>query len=109
MDSLDSVHQNVKSYSLFRWLLHIIDSLDPLLGNILPNTIHHRAALTIPKGQILDSFKLKEFVDDNSKFQENDRRFSKGVENTVGKGEIAHYEQFLLFPQCFQKTCTADM
>ena len=21
----------------------------------------------------------------------------------VGKGEIAHYEQFLLFPQCFQK------
>ena len=25
------------------------------------------------------------------------------VENTVGKGEIAHYEQFLLFQQCFQK------
>ena len=23
--------------------------------------------------------------------------------NTVGKGEIARYEQFLLFPQCFQK------
>ena len=21
------------------------------------------------------------------------------------KGQIAHYEQFLLFPQCFQKTC----
>ena len=21
------------------------------------------------------------------------------------KGEIAHYEQFLLFPQCFQKAC----
>ena len=32
----------------------------------------------------------------------------KWVENTVGKGEIARYEQFLLFPQCFQKTCTAD-
>ena len=32
----------------------------------------------------------------------------KQVENTVGVGEIAHYEQFLLFPQCFQKTCTAD-
>ena len=30
------------------------------------------------------------------------------VENIVGKGEIAHYEQFLLFPQCFQKACTAD-
>ena len=35
-------------------------------------------------------------------------KFSKGVENTAGKGEIACYEQFLLFPQCFQKTCTAD-
>ena len=34
--------------------------------------------------------------------------FPKRVESTVGKGEIAPYEQFLLFPQCFQKTCTAD-
>ena len=34
--------------------------------------------------------------------------FPKRVENTVGKGEIARYEQFLLFPQCFQKTYTAD-
>ena len=24
-------------------------------------------------------------------------------ENIVGKGEIARYGQFLLFPQCFQK------
>ena len=23
----------------------------------------------------------------------------------MGKGEIAHYEQFLLFPQCFLKAC----
>ena len=30
-------------------------------------------------------------------------------ENTGGKGEIAGTEQFLLFPQCFQKTCTGDM
>ena len=35
--------------------------------------------------------------------------FSKWVENTKGKEEIACYKQFLLFPQCFQKTCTADM
>ena len=27
------------------------------------------------------------------------------VENTVGNGEIARYEQFLLFPECFQKAC----
>ena len=51
---------------------------------------------------------LKEFADDNFKFDENDRKFLKWVEKTVGKGEIARYEQFLLFPRCFQKTCTAD-
>ena len=34
--------------------------------------------------------------------------YPKPLENTVGKGEIAHYEQFLLFPQCFQKTNAAD-
>ena len=42
------------------------------------------------------------------KFDENGRNFSKWVENVVGKGEIAHDEQFLLFPQCFEKTYTAD-
>ena len=49
--------------------------------------------------------KLKEFADDNFKFDENGKKLSKRVENTVGKGEIARYEQFLLFPQCFQKAC----
>ena len=29
-------------------------------------------------------------------------KFSKRRENTVGKGEIAHYELFLLFPWRFQ-------
>ena len=54
------------------------------------------------------NFKLKEFADDNFKFYKNGRKFSKWVENNVGRGEIAHYEQFLLFPHCFQKACTAD-
>ena len=54
-----------------------------------------------PKRQILDSFKVKVFADDNFKFFENGRKFSKRIENTVGKGEIARNEQFLLFPQCF--------
>ena len=49
-----------------------------------------------------------EFADDNSKLDNNGRKFSKGVENTVGKGEIARNEQFLLFPQWFQKTCASD-
>ena len=52
--------------------------------------------------------KLKEFADDNFKFDENGRKSFKQIENTVGKGEIAHNEQFLFFSQCFQKTCTAN-
>ena len=54
-----------------------------------------------PKQQILDFSKLNEFADYNFKFDENGRKLSKRVKNTVEKGEIAHYEQFLLFPQCF--------
>ena len=34
--------------------------------------------------------------------------YPKRVENTVEKGEIARYEQFLLSLQCFQKTLTSD-
>ena len=64
--------------------------------------------LTLSQTKILDTSKLKEFADDNFKFDENGRKLSKQVENTVGKGEIACYEQFILFPQCFQKTFTAD-
>ena len=51
---------------------------------------------------------MKDFADDTFKFDDNGRKFFKRVENTEGKGEIARYEQFLLFPPCFQKTCTAD-
>ena len=61
---------------------------------------------SFPNDKFLDSSKMKEFADDD----ENGRKLSKLVENTVGKGEIAHYEQFFVFPQCFlQKTCMRDM
>ena len=56
-----------------------------------------------PNDKFLDSSSPKEFADNNLKFDENARKFFKLVETTVGKGEIARYEQFLLFPQCFQK------
>ena len=59
----------------------------------------------ITSQQILDSCKLKEFAEDNFKFDENGRKLSKRVENTEGKGGIAPNEQFLLFPQCFLKAC----
>ena len=61
----------------------------------------------LPNDKIFDRSKLKESADDSFKFDENSRKFSKCIENTVGKGEIARYEQFLLFPQRFQKACFA--
>ena len=59
----------------------------------------------ITRRQILDFSKLKEFADNNFKFDQIGRKLYKQVGNTVGKGEIARYEQFLLFPQCFQRAC----
>ena len=61
----------------------------------------------LPDDKILGWFKLKQSADDKSKFDVNSRKFSKLVENTVGKGEIARYERFLLFQQCFQMACFA--
>ena len=48
---------------------------------------------------------IEKIADDNFEFDVNSRKFSKLVENTVGKGKTACYKQFLLFPQCFQKAC----
>ena len=36
-------------------------------------------------------------------------QLSTWEENIVGKGEIACYEQFLIFPQCFQKQFDCDV
>ena len=35
-------------------------------------------------------------------------QLSYRAENIVGEEEIARYEQFLLFPQCFQKLSVVD-
>ena len=53
--------------------------------------------------KILKRSKLKPSAEGNFKFDGNGRKFSKRVENIVGKGEIARIEQFLLFPKFFQK------
>ena len=66
-------------------------------------TIHFLNPL--PDDKILDWSKLKQSADDNFEFDVNSKKFCKLVENTVDKGEIARYEQFLIFPQCFQKAC----
>ena len=65
----------------------------------------NRRKYRLPDDKILDWSKLIQSAGDNFEFDGNGIKFSKLVENTVGKGEITLYEQFLLFPQCFQKVC----
>ena len=48
----------------------------------------HGKSLPFPKRPILDSSKEKETADDNFKFNENGIKFSKQVENTVGKEKL---------------------
>ena len=52
--------------------------------------------------QILDSSKLKEFADDNFKFDENGRKLSKRVENT-GKRINCSLRAIYPFPTVFSK------
>ena len=71
--------------------------------NLNPSKILLSVKLSLTQAKILDPSKLKEFADNYFKFDENGRKFSIRVENTVGKGEIAYYKQFLLFQQFFSK------
>ena len=49
---------------------------------------------------------MKVFADDSYKFDENCRKFSKWVEkNTLGKGEIAHYEKLLISTVFSKELC----
>ena len=84
--------------------------LSPKRGIVLAkmNLSVHIPLLTLSQTTNFRPIQTQEFTDDNFKFDENGRKFSKLVENTVGTGEIARYEQFLLFPHCFQKVSTAD-
>ena len=55
------------------------------------------------KRQILDSSKMKRFADNNIEFDENGRKLSKWVENTVGKGEIARMSNFSFSRSVFKR------
>ena len=94
-------------FNWIRWIqlydkknLTFVDCCDKILLNSSWKTL-----LTHYQTTNFRLLKLKEFADDNFKFDENGRKLSKRVENTVGKGQIARYEQFLFFLQCFQKAC----
>ena len=55
-----------------------------------------------PHKKVLDSSKLKEFADNNFKFVENDRKFSKRIENT-GKRRNCSLRAISPFPTVFSK------
>ena len=62
----------------------------------------------LPHMPILDSSNSTAKNGMMSKIWTNGDTISDLVENIVGKEEISHYEQFLLFPQCFQKQSVVD-
>ena len=59
-------------------------------------TLSKMAFNPLSDDKILDRCKLKQSAD-NLEFDENSRKFSKRVENTVGNGEIACYKAY--FPR----------
>ena len=58
---------------------------------------------SLPNDKILDWSKLKAFADNKIEVLKKMSLVFKRAKNIVGKGENAGYQDFLLFPQCFQK------
>ena len=61
-----------------------------------------------PHMPILGSFNSAANTNMISKIWTNGVQLLDWVENIVGKEEIVRYEQFLLFPQCFEKLSFVD-
>ena len=60
----------------------------------------------LPNDKILDLTKLKAFTDEKLNITKMTISVFDRVENTLGKGENAGIQHFLLFPQCFPKAST---
>ena len=56
-----------------------------------------------PKRQILDSSKLKEFAGENFKFDENEGKSFKRIENTVGKEKLLVTSNFSFSHSAFKR------
>ena len=88
--------------SNFSFFHHAFSPFRDEYQNMSHNLFSESAFNPLPDDKILDWSKLKQSEDNNFEFDVNSNKFSKLVENTVGKGEIACYKKFLL-PQCFHK------
>ena len=58
---------------------------------------------SLPNDKIIDMTKLKALADDKLNIAKMMISLVYKVENTMGKGENAGYQHFLLFPCCFPK------
>ena len=58
---------------------------------------------SLPNNKILDWSELKAFADDKINVNQKLKFDISKVENIVEQGENASYQDFLLFPKCFQK------
>ena len=71
-----------------------------VLGVII--ACHHFSSIhSLPNNKILDLTKLKAFADDKLNIAKTMIFLYDRAESTVGKGENAGYQHFLLFPLCF--------
>ena len=71
----------------------------------------HNSAYSVPTSNMMVPITRgmpNEFAEDDFKLYQNDGKFFKRVENTVGRREIARNRQYLLSPQFCQTTCTVD-
>ena len=86
---------------LFQFLsanaLNLVRSTFLLFCKQLSGSKHQCRHSPFPKQQFLDSCRQQFWI------QWNGRKFFERVETLLEKGEIAHYKQFLIFPQCFKR------
>ena len=86
----DALHSFfTKDCSMIFILIHVIVARHSSMILVDSLVCSRQKIHVLTRRQILDSSKLKEFADDNFKFDKNGRKLHKLVENTVGKGEIA--------------------
>ena len=58
---------------------------------------------SLPNDKMPDLSKLKPFADNKINATQKLIFALERIENSMGRGENAGYQHFLLFPQCFQK------
>ena len=79
--------------------IHILYDVNPFTtkSEVLNSNQKSNAVVNVhfnpfPNNKSFDPSKLKEFADNNFNFNENGRKFSKRLQNTLEKGEIAPNE-----------------